>query len=385
MLSNSQKEHLTYTAVWQVVILVALVLVIFRYIVPGVQEIGAQADRAQVSIDSYGATVKDGISDANLQSLLQGKIEYGELVKVIQSDINAAKEAIKKDNMSIKEGGTNDYSCTGVEYITCLKNVLWRSDKEKENIKKEKAKLSSIIPTMSPFSNNIAEDNITLKQYVNYIEKTILKRFNFDSNVIIGMQGLTFGKKGGAVPESIGMFDFRLDFKASNDDIIKFIEYINESWKPTILSQTGLLASADIPAAMSNPLITMESFSVQEKLDPDNPTKENSGRATLRFYVRGVSQDDLIYLKENLKAKQAELEALITENVKNCEKNGVLCASYKGRLFAFQSKYQEYVRSLQTARISVTGSDEIYALTQSANTLKSLEEELSSILPQSKK
>ena len=72
------------------------------------------------------------------------------------------------------------------------------------------------------------------------------------------------------------MLEFRLDFKASNEDILKFIEFINETGQPDILSFTGELRKDDLPDAMSNPLITMESLSVQERLDPDNPTKENS-------------------------------------------------------------------------------------------------------------
>ena len=66
---------------------------------------------------------------------------------------------------------------------------------------------------MSPLSNNIEEDNITLRQYVRFIESSILKRFNFDSNVVIGMQGISFGVKGSSIPENLGMFEFRLDFK----------------------------------------------------------------------------------------------------------------------------------------------------------------------------
>jgi hypothetical protein len=97
------------------------------------------------------------------------------------------------------------------------------------------------------------------------------------------------------------MYEFRLDFKATNQDIQDFIEYINETGRPDILSFTGELSKDRIPKVMSNPLITMETFSVQEKLDLDNPTKENTGRSTLRFYIRGVSKDDIQFLTENLK------------------------------------------------------------------------------------
>lgn len=48
---------------------------------------------------------------------------------------------------------------------------------------------------MSPISSNIEESNISLKDYVKFIEGTILKQFNFDSNVVISMQGVSFGSK----------------------------------------------------------------------------------------------------------------------------------------------------------------------------------------------
>jgi hypothetical protein len=46
---------------------------------------------------------------------------------------------------------------------------------------------------MSPISSNIDETNITLKQYVRFIEDGILNTFNFDTNTNIGMQGIVFG------------------------------------------------------------------------------------------------------------------------------------------------------------------------------------------------
>lgn len=174
------------------------------------------------------------------------------------------------------------------------------------------------------------------------------------------------------------MFEFRLDFAGTNRDIINFINYVNTAGKPDILSLTGSsigVNSLKIPEVMSNPLITMESFSLQEKLDADNPNKENKGRVTLRFYVRGVSKDDILFLKENLKARQESLSQGIAESVKLCEKDPIICASYNRKLIAFQQKYIEYKRSAENVKIRVSGNDEIYGLTQSVNTLKSLEKE----------
>lgn len=374
MLSNSQKEHLTYTAIGQIFTLVALWVFSYQYIMPGITALGITESKAQSVVNIYNSTVTSGIEYGDLAKLLQGKSERSELIKVMQSDPKAAAEIIKKP--------------IGIEksYLDWLKWEIWNSEKEKDILKLEKAKLNSIIPTMSPLSNNIEEDNITLRQYVRFIESSILKRFNFDSNVVIGMQGISFGVKGSSIPENLGMFEFRLDFKWTNANIIKFIDYINTAGKPDILSYTGSTTVNDRSlAVLSNPLITMESFSLQEKLDKNNPNKENNGRATLKFYVRWVSKDDLSFLKENLKTRQIKLITSIDENVKLCEKDSIVCASYNKKLSLFQIKYREYERSSSVAKIALSWTDEIYALSQSVNTLKSLEKEFELILPKTKK
>lgn len=385
MLSNSQKEHLTYTAVWQVAVIIAMAVVVYQYIMPWLNEISQLSKDADAAIIAYSWTYNAGISDSNLQNILSSSSEYAELIKIIQTDPDYTKRILKKENMSITGSSIYKYDCSLVDYFTCVKSVLGRVDKEKESIKNEKAKLNSIIPTMSPFSNNIEEDNITLREYVNFIEKSILQKFHFDSNVVIGMQWLTFWKKSDGIPESIGMYEFRLDFQATNQDIQDFIEYINNTGKPDILSYTGELTKDRIPKVMSNPLITMESLSLQEKLDLDNPTKENSGRATLRFYIRWVSKDDIQFLSENLKVKRADLQARIEENVRACEKDWVMCAIYSPKLKAFQKKFDEYSRGLSETLPVGTSPEMIYALNQTATTLKSLEQELDSIIPKKDK
>jgi hypothetical protein len=366
MLSNSQKEHLTYTLVWQVVIIAAAIIFIFQYVVPGFDAVKKLSVSAQWAIDTYTNMKSNGLDMSGLQKALDGKPEHSELVKIIQSsDPEGAKNIIRKGS-----GVTIDYS-------DWLSSEIWKTKEEEEILNQEKAKLNSIIPTMSPISNNKAQASISLKQYVLFIEKTLLKEFNFDSNVIIGLQGMTFGEKKNGAPETIGMFDFRLDFRATNSDIIKFIDYINTAGDPKILSYTGSLPKSQIPTAMSNPLITMESFSLQERLDPTNPAKENSGRATLKFYIRGVSKDELGFLGEYIKTLQTRIEARITERIKSCEANGVFC-NIKS-LSDFQKKYQEYIRSSNVLKTQGGNSDDIYRLSQSLTTLQSLEQELEAI------
>ncbi len=369
MLSNSQKEHLTYTAIGQIFTLCATGIVWIQYIFPWMATIDANLASANAEISNYNTTYTDGINFTTLGSLLSGKPERLELIKIMQSDPTLTEQVIKK---------TWDQS-----YLDWLTQSIGKSDTDKQILIQEKKKLNSIIPTMSPVSTNIEEENVTLKQYVKFIEGTILKKFNFDSNVVIGMQGITFGDKW-TNSENIGMFEFRFDFKWTNSDISRFIDFVNTAGKPDILtsnSWTFLMSKDKIPGVMSNPLMSMTSFSLQNILNPDDPNAENSGRVALKFYVRWITKDDLIYLKESLKSKKEELGKKIFDSLKWCEKDGPICESYKKRLVAFHVKYNEFSRGLDSAKVIWAGTEEIYPLSQAINTIKSLEKELDGILP----
>lgn len=74
------------------------------------------------------------------------------------------------------------------------------------------------------------------------------------------------------------MLEFRFDFKGTNQDIARFIDFVNTAGKPDILTNSGLILKEKIPGVMSNPLMTMTDFSLQNVLDTDNPSAENSGR-----------------------------------------------------------------------------------------------------------
>ena len=70
--------------------------------------------------------------------------------------------------------------------------------------------------------------------------------------------------------------------------------------------------------------------------------------------------------------------------MKSCQKDAIICASYNKKLTAFQQKYLEYQRSTGIVKSGIGGNDEIYTLSQSVNTLRSLEKELEGILPKMK-
>lgn len=368
MISTSQKEHLTYTAIWQVLIIIWAIVVIFSYVSPGFTSISTNLEKANSSIDLYKNTEKDGLSFIQLNTELKNATGKEELISIIKA---ASQDEVSK--VIRKEG--ND------KYITWLKQAINSSDEDRRKLVQIKQKINSILPTLSPMSANIDEENITLKQYIRFIEARILKEFNFDSNVVLGLQWINYwaGWKSWSIPKTIGSFDLSLDFKSSNSNIQKFITYINNSGNGDILTESGSLQNEEAPWIMSNPLITIESISLTDFLDPKKPTAENSGRVTLRFYVRGSSQDDLTYLKENVKNRKENLKKKITEIVDQCKNNTSLCGNLDV-LKEFQSKYEKFMTS--TASItSERAEGTIEKLSQQVVSLRAFEKELEDIAP----
>jgi hypothetical protein len=330
-------------------------------------DIDTRVAAANAAITEYKATKEDGITMQNLGVILSSQWDKAELIKVIQTAPAETEKAIKKSG--------------AWDYLVWLKDTISNntSKTEREALIQVKKKLNSILPTMSPISANIDEENVTLKKYIKFIEESILKRFDIDSNISLGMQGLTYGWPGSTQPKNIGMFDLRLDFKASNKNIAALIDYINQSGDPTSLTQTGVLDTSKIPTLMSNPLLTIESFSLQDSLDLSNPEKQNNGRASIRFYIRGSSLDDITFLKNNLKTRKEEFGKSIDKAITECNKTGV-CA--KGKLLeAFAKKYREFTRSLDETKFAVGGTDEIYALSQQVNSLRLFQDEFEKLVP----
>ena len=128
---------------------------------------------------------------------------------------------------------------------------------------------------------------------------------------------------------------------------------------------------------MSNPLMTIESLSLQNLLDANNPNVRNTGRVTIRFYVRGSSKEDITFLKEAIKERENILQKRIEIAITECKKRDILCNN-KSKLEAFDTKYKEFLRSVGGTQ---TKSETIYALANEVNSIKSLEEEFQELVP----
>ena len=80
-------------------------------------------------------------------------------------------------------------SCPIIKSAPITKNI-------KTKIEIKKARLNSILPTLSPLSNSITEDTVSLKKYISFVEENIIKKYNLDSVASLSLQNISYGKKG---------------------------------------------------------------------------------------------------------------------------------------------------------------------------------------------
>lgn len=338
---------------------------------PGIDTISAASTEANTNIERFKNTEKNGLSLDDVLAVIGTRTEYAELLKIIQSDISGTKEFLKKDTIAWNK-----------VYYDWIKEAMGdtATQDEKKIIEQYKKKLNSILPTLSPVSWNIEEENITLKWYIRFIETKILKRFNFDSNLVLGMQWIAIWGNGTSIPENIGTFDLQISFSAKNRDITNFIQFLNDTGNPDILTSTGMMADRDIPGVMSNPLITLVNFGLQDPIDNQPLDADNSGRATLRFYVRGVSQGDVAALGENIKAREKTLSESLLRSTEECKSLWSSCGDAKAQLSIFAKKFQEYQNGTSTTTAAAGDNvNQVYILAQKSNTLQSLEQEFEKI------
>lgn len=359
MISTSQKEHLTYTLILQCAIILWIGIVAWTYILPWVEKINANEVAAQWVIDDYNGVKENGMNFDVLGKELSETQWKEELLKLIRSAPTDAREIITKSGKW--------------EYIQWLNNAIANSDEDKKKLSQVKQKINSILPTMSPISNSLDEEYITLKEYIRFIETKFLAAFDIKSNIVLGIQGVSYPPEFGW---TIGTFDLRLDFRATNSNIQKLITYVNESWDPTILSFTGILTEDKIPKILSNPLMTVETLSLENVLDSGRPDAINNGRVTIRFYVRGSSQEDIIFLKWAIATRRENLEKAVTKAIEECKKQELLCTELT-RLEGFEKKYNEFSRSLKA--INGVESGDMTILWQIATSLRALSDEFDTI------
>lgn len=386
MISTSQKEHLTYSLILQLAILTWLGIFTWTYTIPWISVINANEEAANAAVEQYNKIKVSWLTYDELWRELSKLKWKEELIKIIKSSPEEARSVIKK---------TWQWN-----YIDWLYQMILESSKDRNDLKAVKMLINSILPTMSPTNTAIDEEYMTLKSYITFIEKRFLNEYNINSNIVLWVQWISYG--GYSDAQNIWSFDLRLDFRATNGNIQKLITYVNNSWNPELLSWTGIsiskddtdntirtkitrylkaatnnTSSSDDSVLLANPLMTIESLSLENTLDAKKPEEINNGRVTIRFYVRGSSKEDIVFLQNSLTLKQESLKKEVENAVAECKKQDLLCTEIK-KFEDFEKKYNEFSRSINGSKW--LESSDIAILSQISASLRSLDEEFKNMI-----
>jgi hypothetical protein len=364
MISSSQREHLVYTLTGQIAILFFCIGWLFYYILPGRQAIAESVAFSSTKIAEYNTLKSEWLSIGELERIARPGGEYEELSKIISLSRGATETLIRKDNPDM-------------EYIDWIKSKLISSDEDKKILIQAKAAINSIIPTMSSIGWSVEEDTITLKKFINFIEVKFIKQFNIASSVPISLQGVNFAKTKD-IPEWIGYMDMRVDVLGSSKNIMSLIEYINKSGNPEFLTQTGLVDSGN-PDVLDNPLFTISQFSLQDLPTNLGPNDENSGRITMRLYMRWGSAKDLKFFQDQLLIRIDKLIVVLDDEKQKCLSNASLCKS-KEKVAELDETLRIIRKGMNDAIANRGWSAQIYTLSQFFTTVKNLENEMIGLL-----
>ncbi|MBC7504047.1 hypothetical protein H7169_03675 [Candidatus Gracilibacteria bacterium] len=359
---KNQREQLLHAIIGQFTIIVFVLVVAWIYIVPQYDTLSASILSTNIVIEKYTQTSSNGIAYSELDSVLRGSKGKEELLAIIQSAPKETQKVIEKVG--------------GDPYIVWLSTAISASNTDKDKLTLKKARLNSILPTLNPMSNNIIEDTVSMRKYITFVENSILRQFEIESNVALGIQNIKYGRKGSNMPEVIGSFDTEITFTSTNEKITRMIEYINNLGHYEVLMDTGSTSTGGAPAIMSNPLVMIDALSLQTTLDPTKSNEENSGRIVLRFYIRGSSPTDIAFLIEAIKKRKEELRKKIDANIAAC-KNEVTCSGKKS-LEIFERKYSEFSRATSQNKLK-SGTEMVYDLSAQLDSINALEKEYRNI------
>lgn len=155
------------------------------------------------------------------------------------------------------------------------------------------------------------------------------------------------------------------------------LNYIQSLGEPSVFNESGLLPNS--PKVMSNPLVTIESLTLDKIIAMDSPNAMNTGHLKLKFYVRGSSSSDKDFLLESFNKRRDELGEKIATAIKNCEMNAT-CV--QGEEFKkIQKKFNQFTSSFSDsiANPNRNNVEAVYMIGQQIQSLKSISDEFENI------
>ena len=175
---ENTREQLTYKAGLQIFFLVVAFAITMLFTLPKLQEVSAQADLANAAVEKFANISNQWINSTNLISTINRIWNNSELVEIITKAWDDIIPIITK---------------TGSKpYLEWLKENSLNDTADMAKLADAQAKINSIIPTISPISNNRDLKSITLREYISFMEEHILAKYGIESTSPLGIDGVKY-------------------------------------------------------------------------------------------------------------------------------------------------------------------------------------------------
>lgn len=176
--TTTVRDQLMFKAGLQVFLVIGSVAFTMLYTMPRLDAIGLQSEQTNIVVGDYQNTYNNGIPFSNLVSTIRGVGNNEELIEVVSTSPEATQEIIKKTGSS--------------PYLEWLTDQLTSSDQDRAIMADIRARINSIVPTLSPVNANIDENSATMRDYISFVEQKILRDFSLKSLSPLGIESVEY-------------------------------------------------------------------------------------------------------------------------------------------------------------------------------------------------
>lgn len=376
---KKRKERLTRSMVLNGFVVGIVLVVVFAFVMPQYEEISAKTDQANDLISKIEKLRNDGMTPAEFAAALSG------------IGGKAAKNPIFADKEKIASAMEKDpkYSGTYYEWLNqeVGKESIGRYD---DMIAQKREIIGNVIPTFTESlpgdELGFDKDRITMASFVRHIEEDVFKQFRVNTFGQLGIDKVSFDNSKNSIV-NIGTFKVDFQIEGQNSQILKLVDYIQNSGKVKIedgklvaLYPTSKNKKDPTLSDLNNLLMTIDNLSSESSFD--DPEAKNRVDLSLSFYVKGRTYSSLVEIRTLVSEKVRKLKIDVDALSKSCNaKKSDVCESdagvtavsalksLVGEITALDVRSQEMVKAATVTDLA-TEFDKVFSIYASARTIE---------------
>ena len=306
-LDHRKKERRIRAIIFNSVISIIIMVGIYGYIAPKYTGLASLESQVNATRTVLASLKSDGVDATSFSDLLARYNRKKDVSDLILSDTEKLNTILKKPAWG--------------DYLSWLVSENAKSSIFQVEIDNNNRILWNIIPVyVNAQSANASSigNQITLTNFVSYVEKDILGKYALESYAPLGIGSIAFSnEKKSSV--NIGSFQITIDFKWRHNNIMALVDSLQKSGEVVIENGKLIPKDDDLKSRsgnnlsdLSNLLVNIKSLRLDSIL-PFNSVQANQGTMVLEFYVEGMDHQKILILK-NVLVEKFEWKLLVNED-----------------------------------------------------------------------